>query len=107
LLAFYRSEYSAGRMTLALTGNASLDQLEHWARQYFAAVPDRALPALVYPSDYLPHKAALRMLRMEPIKDLRQLSLQRCRAFTGAGPTSRLNCWVTSSGARSGSLLAH
>ncbi|MBK8526482.1 MAG: insulinase family protein [Rubrivivax sp.] len=76
LLAFYRSEYSAGRMTLALTGNASLDQLEHWARQYFAAVPDRALPALVYPSDYLPHKAALRMLRMEPIKDLRQLSLQ-------------------------------
>jgi insulysin len=75
LLDFYRRHYSANRMTLALTGRASLDQLEAWARQYFSAVPDRQLPPLVYPAEYLPRQPALRMLRMEPIKDLRQLHL--------------------------------
>lgn len=76
LLAFYRSHYSANRMTLALTGSASLDQLERWARGYFGAVPDRQLPEQAYPADFLPKKPALRLLRMEPIKDLRQLNLQ-------------------------------
>jgi insulysin len=76
LLAFYRDHYSANRMTLALTGKASLDQLEAWARQYFAAVPDRGLAPLVYAPDYMPPTPALRLLRMEPIKDLRQLSLE-------------------------------
>ena len=75
LLAWYQAHYSANRMTLALTGRASLDQLERWARQYFAAVPDRQLPELRYPADYMPPKAALRELRMEPIKDLRHLTL--------------------------------
>jgi len=76
LLAFYNAHYSANRMTLALTGAASLDQLERWARQYFGAVPDRQLPPLVYPADYLPRQPALRVLRMEPIKDLRQMHLE-------------------------------
>ena len=76
LLAFYEAHYSANRMTLALAGAASLDQLERWARQYFAAVPDRKLPPLVYPADYLPRQPALRVLRMEPIKDLRQMHLE-------------------------------
>ena len=76
LLDFYRRHYSANRMTLALTGRAGLDQLEAWARRYFAAVPDRQLAPLTYPADYLPRKPALRLLRMEPIKDLRHLHLQ-------------------------------
>jgi insulysin len=75
LLAWYQAHYSANRMMLALTGAASLDQLERWARQYFEAVPDRQLPALRYPADYMPPRAALRELRMEPIKDLRHLTL--------------------------------
>lgn len=76
LIDFYRRHYSANRMTLALTGRAGLDQLEAWARQYFAAVPDRGLPPLVYDADYLPRQPALRLLRMEPIKDLRHVHLQ-------------------------------
>ena len=75
LLAFYNRHYSANRMTLALTGKASLDQLEQWARSRFAPVPNRKLAELRYPADYLPPQAALRTLRMEPIKDLRHLSL--------------------------------
>ena len=76
LLTFYRSHYSANRMALVLASPASLDQLERWARQSFAAVPDRQLPELRYPAGYLPRKAALRMLQMEPIKDLRTLNLE-------------------------------
>lgn len=75
LLGFYQRHYSANRMALVLTGRAGLDELEHWARAYFAAVPDRKLPAPVYRGGYLPKKPALRLLQMEPVKDLRQLSL--------------------------------
>ena len=75
LLAFYRGHYSANRMALVLTGRAGLDELEAWARKYFAAVADRGVMPTVYAADYLPPRAALRMLRMEPIKDLRQLRL--------------------------------
>lgn len=76
LLAFYNQNYSANRMTLALTGKASLDQLEQWARSRFSPVVDRQFAPLRYPADYFPPKPALRMLRMEPLKDLRHLSLE-------------------------------
>jgi insulysin len=76
LLAFYRAHYSANRMTLVLTGKAGLDELEHWARTYFGPVVDRHLPEIVVPADYMPPKPALRLLRMEPIKDLRQVHLE-------------------------------
>ena len=76
LLAFYRTHYSAATMTLALTGKASLDQLEHWARTYFSGIENRHLASAPLPADYLPPKAALRLVRMEPVKDLRTLSLE-------------------------------
>ena len=75
LLAFHRQYYSANRMTLALTGPESLDQLERWARDYFAPVPDSQRPELRYPADYLPPQAALRLLRMEPVADQRTVTL--------------------------------
>jgi insulysin len=75
LLVFYRAHYSANLMTLALTGNASLDQLEQWARKYFTPVENRNLPEPRWPSDYLPPKAALRLIRSEPVQDARSLSL--------------------------------
>jgi insulysin len=76
LLAFYRTHYSAANMTLALTGKASLDQLEQWARRYFAGIENRHLAPIHFPADYLPPKSVLRLIRMEPLKDLRQLSLE-------------------------------
>ena len=76
LLDFYRRHYSANRMTLALTGRASLDQLEQWARTHFAAVPNHQLPPLRYAETYFDRNPALRMLRMEPLKDLRLLHLE-------------------------------
>ncbi|RXK54754.1 hypothetical protein ESB00_02330 [Oleiharenicola lentus] len=76
LLAFYRAHYSANTMTLALAGKAGLDQLEAWARTHFSPIENRKLTPIAYPADYLPPKAALRLVRMEPVKDLRQLTLE-------------------------------
>lgn len=76
LLAFYQTHYSAGNMTLAIVGKASLDQLEQWARTYFSLIVNRHLALAPLPADYLPPVAALRLIRMEPVKDLRQLSLE-------------------------------
>jgi insulysin len=75
LLAFHRRYYSANRMALALAAPAGLDQLEAWVRQFFGPVPDLQRPELRYPADYLPRVPALRVLRMEPIKDLRRMTL--------------------------------
>jgi insulysin len=76
LLAFYRAHYSANQMALAVTGKASLDQLEQWVRKYFSPIENRKLNPAPLPADYLPPKAALRLVKMEPLKDLRQLALE-------------------------------
>lgn len=74
--AFYESHYSADRMALALTGTASLDELEKLVREIFSAIPKRDLPAVVREPIFLPHKAALRLATIEPVKDIRQLGLE-------------------------------
>ncbi|OAM86999.1 peptidase M16 [Termitidicoccus mucosus] len=75
LLAFYRAHYSANRMALALTGKASLDQLEQLARACFSAVENRRISPVAPPPGFLPPKPALRLIRMQPVKDLQQLTL--------------------------------
>ncbi|MFI5358039.1 MAG: insulinase family protein [Opitutales bacterium] len=108
LLAFYHAHYSANRMTLALTGRASLDQLEQWVRRYFSGVPNRQLAPIHLPADYLPPKPALRLARMEPLKDLRQLNLEfplpSTRQFYGSKPDELLGFILGHEGA--GSLLS-
>ena len=108
LLDFHRRYYSANRMTLALTAPMGLEQLEAWARAYFAAVPDNRRPELTYPADYLPPKAALRILRMEPIKDLRRMtlsfSLPDLRPLAGSKPAELIAFVLGHEGA--GSLLS-
>ncbi|MEN9661968.1 MAG: Protease 3 precursor [Verrucomicrobiota bacterium] len=108
LLAFYRAHYSANLMSVALTGNASLDQLEQWARKYFSAVENRNLPEPRWPADYLPTKAALRLIRSEPVPDARSLSLSfplpATRAYALAKPSELLGFILGYEGA--GSLLS-
>lgn len=76
LLAFYRQHYSANQMWLAVAGTAGLDQLEQWVRTYFSPVENRRLEAIHFPPDYLVPKPALRLVFREPVKDLRQLTLE-------------------------------
>jgi insulysin len=108
LLAFHRRYYSANRMTLALTGPASLDRLEAWARSYFTPVPDHQRAELRYPPDYLPPKPALRLLCMEPVTDLRRMTLSfplpDLRAEAGSKPAELVGFVLGNEGA--GSLLA-
>ena len=76
LLDFYRTHYSADRMALVVMGKAGLDQLESWVRTYFSPIENRHLAPIHFPADYLPPKPALRLARMEPLKDMRQLNLE-------------------------------
>lgn len=76
LLAFYQQHYSANRMTLAVVSNAGLDQQEQWVRERFLAVPNRKLPPNRFPSEYLERKAALRLITVEPVADVRSLDVE-------------------------------
>ena len=76
LLAFHQRFYSANRMTLALTGPAGLDRLEPWRGPTSGRWSTRSAPSCTIRADYLPRKAALRILRMEPVKDLRRMTLE-------------------------------
>ena len=108
LLAFHQRYYSANRMTLALTGPMGLEKLEAWARTFFAPVPDLKRPELRYPPDFLPPKPALRLLRMEPVKDLRRMTLSfplpDLRAHAGSKPAELIAFVLGHEGA--GSLLS-
>ncbi|PAW65926.1 MAG: hypothetical protein B9S34_09340 [Opitutia bacterium Tous-C1TDCM] len=74
--AFYEKHYTADRMALAIAGKAPLDELEQLARQNFAALPRRNVPAVAREAAFLPRKAALRFAQAEPVKELRQLTLE-------------------------------
>jgi insulysin len=74
--AFYESHYSSDRMALALTGTASLDELEKLAREKFVAVPRRDLPAIKREPIFLPRAASLRLATVEPVKEIRELQLE-------------------------------
>ena len=75
LIDFYQTYYSADRMILALTSNASLDALEALAREKFAAVPvleqvpDTAFPPL-FDEGSLP-----KVVEYKPVQEQRALTL--------------------------------
>jgi insulysin len=75
LTAFYQSQYSSNRMTLAVVGRAKLDELEALVRQNFSQVEDRHLPPTHFPTEYLKPEAALRVVTIEPVADIRRLTL--------------------------------
>jgi len=74
-VGFYEKHYSANRMALALTGSAGLDELEALARKYFSAIRNNGTPPVTYPATLLDPKPFVRLLQIEPIKDLRQLGM--------------------------------
>lgn len=74
LIRFYEEHYSAERMTLVLAGNFPLQQLQEWAVQDFADIPDRHLPkpdTTPIPL-FIPGQLPLDM-NIEPIKEIRRL----------------------------------
>lgn len=43
---FYKEQYSANRMKLAVLGRESLDELESWVQELFSEIPNQDLPKL-------------------------------------------------------------
>lgn len=74
--AFYEAHYTSDRMALCLAGKAPLDELEKYARELFAAIPRRNVPAVARESTFLPRKPALRLAFVEPVKEVRSLQLE-------------------------------
>lgn len=77
LLNFHKKWYSANIMNLVVTGKHSVDQLEQWIREKFAAVPnkditvpDLSLPVHPFPADHLG-----KLNRVNPVKDQDQIEL--------------------------------
>ena len=75
LLAFHRAQYSANRMTLSVVGPGTLDELEALVRGRFDKIVNKNLPPNRRPREYLAPKAALRVVRVEPVADRRSLTL--------------------------------
>jgi insulysin len=95
--AFYEANYSSERMAIAICGTASLDELEKLARTYFSPIKRRDLPPVKRTPTYLPKKAALRLAQVEPVKEVRSLTLEfvvpATRPISRPSPTSS---WRTS-----------
>ncbi len=108
LLAFYERHYSANLMTLAVVSNTSLAQEEAWVRERFSAVADRHLAPNRFPAEYLDQKPALRLITVEPVADVRSLTVEfplpSVDAFYKAKPLSLIGSVLGHEGA--GSLLS-
>lgn len=73
---FYERHYSAHRMALVVAGRAGLDELERLARTRFAEVPRRAVAERPAEASFLPRRDALRLLQVEPAREVRELRLE-------------------------------
>ncbi|MDT8446903.1 MAG: insulinase family protein [bacterium] len=75
LRQFFETQYSADKMSLALLGVESLDQLEAMARGFFSAVPRKVTPKREY-LEIPPVTAPLpRLVKIEPVQEQRWLKL--------------------------------
>jgi len=74
-IAFYDRYYSANLMALALTSNASLDQMEAWARKYFSPIRNKQRPPVDYSADLVDTSRPPGLALVEPVQDKRALSL--------------------------------
>ncbi len=74
-IRFYNTYYSANLMSLVLLSDKSLDELETLARQYFLPIKNNSLEKLKYDPDYLEKIKGFRIIKRQPVKDLRELTL--------------------------------
>ncbi|MEM7261320.1 MAG: insulinase family protein [Planctomycetota bacterium] len=75
LIAFYEKYYSANVMKLCVLSNHSLDELEAWTREKFAAVENRDRAPLEYSSDVFDEDQLPQLIQVKPISDTISLEL--------------------------------
>jgi len=70
---FFDRYYSANQMGLALTGTASLDEMEAWAREYFSPIKNKGLDRITYPERFLQPGELARVAYVRPVQDMQDL----------------------------------
>lgn len=70
---FFDRYYSANQMGLALTGTASLDEMEAWAREYFSPIKNKGLDRITYPERFLTPGELARVAFVKPVQDMQDL----------------------------------
>ena len=83
LIDFYGAHYSANRMSLAVLGRESLEELAHLVVPLFSAVRNQAPPPLVWAHPPYPDACLRRHFRVVPVKD------RSCLTLTWAIPPIR------------------
>ena len=76
LLDFHKKYYSANQMALALLSKYPIADMENWAHTYFSEIKNNQAPEIEYPPVYLSEKDALRLIRVKPVKDKKELGLE-------------------------------
>ena len=76
LLDFHKKYYSANQMALALLSKYPIADMESWAHTYFSEIKNNQAPDIEYPPVYLSEKDALRLIRVKPVKDKKELGLE-------------------------------
>jgi len=76
LLDFHKKYYSANQMSLALLSKFSIKEMENWARKYFSAINNNNAKDIEYHPVYLSEKETLRLIRVKPVKDKKELALE-------------------------------
>ncbi len=109
LRAFFEAYYGPQRMALCVVAKASLDAQEKLVRELFSKMPNRKLRPFTAPEKILGQRKALRVIKVEPVKELHQLVLNfplpRQRADAG-GKSGRL-IGMTLGDEGPGSLLSY
>lgn len=75
LLEFYENNYSSNRMALAVLGTETLDESEKLVSHFFSDIPNRSLPANIFPGQ--PFQGILPLaLQVIPVKQATTLEMQ-------------------------------
>lgn len=75
LITFYNNHYSANRMGLSMLSTHSLDQMEEWAKKHFSSIENRNLSRNEHDPNVYEHKETVRIIKIKPVKDIRQMSI--------------------------------
>ena len=63
-------------MSLALLSKYSISEMEKWAHKYFSDIINTNAPNIEYPPVYLSEKKVVRLIRVQPVKDKKELGLE-------------------------------
>tara|TARA_B100000073_G_scaffold262959_1_gene222676 strand:+ start:3006 stop:5816 length:2811 start_codon:yes stop_codon:yes gene_type:complete len=75
LIDFYKKYYSANRMGLSLLSTHTLDEMEQWVRSYFSSIKNNNRERNAHEVDVIEPKEAIRIINVNPIKDIRQMNI--------------------------------